>query len=91
VQLETKAQWRQAIIERRVEQVKKGSPFLNEIVERLVALRGLEDWMISALLDAAVEEWDDRVRDCIDQCKYAESQARRRGLTQAQIDWDETF
>jgi hypothetical protein len=69
VQLQTKAQWQHAIIERRIEIVKKGSPFLDDIVEHLVALRGLEDWMISALLDSAVDEWDNRVRDFIDQCK----------------------
>lgn len=81
----------QAVIERHVENVKKGSPFLDDIVERLVVLRGLEDWMISALLDAAVEDWDARVHDFIDQCKYAELQAGRRERSEAHIDSETPF
>lgn len=91
MKLETKVQWRQAIIERRIEQVKKGSPFLDSIVDRLVALRGIEDWMISALIDAAIEELEAEVRDFIDQCNYIELQARRREHSQAQIDSEKPF
>ncbi len=56
MKLETKTQWRQAIIERRIEQVREGSPFLDEVIDRLAALLGLEEWMVPSLIDAAIEE-----------------------------------
>jgi len=86
MKLETKDQWRRAVIERRVEQMRDGSSFLDEIVERLMALRGIEDWMVPALIDAAIEEWEAQVRGFVDQCNYAELQARRRARAQAEVD-----
>jgi hypothetical protein len=68
--LKTTDQWREAVLQRRIERVRAGShdPLLDDIVNRLSALPELDGWMIPALLDAAVEEWESRIRDFYSQC-----------------------
>lgn len=72
----TTDQWRKAVLERRIDRVRGGSrdPFLDDIVNRLSALPELVGWMIPALLDAAVEEWESQIRDFYSQCDETAAQ-----------------
>ena len=58
--LKTADQWREAVVQRRIEMVRGASrdPILDKIVERLVALSYVADWMVLPPLDAAVEQWE---------------------------------
>jgi hypothetical protein len=53
-------------MERRVEQVRSSyRDELNCVVDNLANLSNLEGWMVPGLIDAAVKEWESRIRDFI--------------------------
>jgi hypothetical protein len=43
--------------------MRAGTQELDQILDRLIRLAHIEDWMVSGLIDAAAREWASRIGD----------------------------